>query len=243
MLAVYGESMPVTMLAELVPAEPAVGAGIAAGVIVADGDRLSYRHDLIRSAVEEAISPARRIELHRALARAVETDARVAYHAAAGGLDELAATHALRAAAAAESVPYREATAHFSLALDHGAERVTTLLALGSVAWLADEPARAVAALEEVLALSTETLTRARAHRQLGRAYWLEGRWKDADRAASEPSSSRHPPETGRSTPWPSRGWRPSSRSEAGIPRRSSSPEERSKPRARPATTRRSRAA
>ena len=186
-LAVYGESMPVTLLAELVPAEPAVAEGIAAGVIVADGDRLSYRHDLIRSAVEDAISPARRIELHRALARAVETDARVAYHAAAGGLDELAATHALRAAAAAESMSaYREATAQFALALEHGAERVGTLLALGSVAWLADEPARAAEALEEVLARSSDVLTRARAHRQLGRAYWLEGRWLDAGRAARE---------------------------------------------------------
>ena len=186
-LAVYGESMPLALLAAFSFAEPAVGECLAAGVILADGDRLAYRHDLIRSAVEEAISPPRRRELHRALALAVAEDARIAYHAAAGGLSELVATHALRAAEQAVSMgAYREAMAQFALALDHGANRVTTLLALGSVAWLADEPALAAGALEEVLVLSPDALTRARALRHLGRAYWLEGRWLEAEQAARQ---------------------------------------------------------
>ncbi len=186
-LAVYGESMPLKLLAELVPSERAFADGLSAGVIVSDGDRLAYRHDLIRSAVEEAVSPLRRLELHRSLAQVVEGDARVAYHAAAGGLDELAATHALRAAERAASMSaFREATALFALALEHGADRVSTLLALGSVAWLADEPTRAASALEEVLALAPQVLTRARAFRQLGRAYWLEGRWLEAEQAARQ---------------------------------------------------------
>jgi DNA-binding CsgD family transcriptional regulator/tetratricopeptide (TPR) repeat protein len=183
-LAVYGESMPVALLTTLSP-EQAVGECLAAGVVVADGDRLAYRHDLIRSAVEDAISPPRRVELHRTLARAAQDDARIAYHAAAGGLDQLAATHALRAAERAASMSaYREASAQFMVALEHGADRVTTLLSLGSVAWLADQPERAAAALEEVLALSSDVLTRARSCRSLGRAYWLQGRWLEAEQAA-----------------------------------------------------------
>ena len=184
-LAVYGESMPIALLAELVPSENAVAECLAAGVIVSDGDHLAYRHDLIRGAVEETISPARRLELHRSLALAVKEDAQIAHHAAAGGLGELAATHALRAAERAATMSaYREATAQLALALEHGAEQVSTLLALGSVAWLADEPDRAAAALEQVLALTTDALTRARAYRQLGRAYWLQGRWHEAEEAA-----------------------------------------------------------
>ncbi|MDX6415235.1 MAG: hypothetical protein QOH23_2645, partial [Gaiellaceae bacterium] len=186
-VAVYGESMPLELVAELVPGEASLAECLAAGVIVVADDRLTYRHDLIRSAVEEAISLPRRLELHRALARAVDENARVAYHASAAGLDDLAATHALRAAEEAASMSaFREATAQYALALEHGADRVSTLLALGGVAWLADEPSRSAAALEEVLELSQDELTRARAFRHLGRAYWLQGRWLEAEEAARQ---------------------------------------------------------
>ena len=38
---------------------------IAAGVLVPAGDGVSYRHELLRSAVEDSLSPVRRAELHR----------------------------------------------------------------------------------------------------------------------------------------------------------------------------------
>ena len=44
---------------------------IAAGVLVPAGDGVSYRHELLRSAVEDSLSPVRRAELHRRVLRAL----------------------------------------------------------------------------------------------------------------------------------------------------------------------------
>ena len=62
-------------------------------------------------------------------------------------------------------------------------ERTDALLAVGSVAWVADQPARAVETLEEVVAsvrADADPLTLGRAHRHLGRAFWLLDRWGEA---------------------------------------------------------------
>ncbi|MFN2629013.1 MAG: hypothetical protein ABR569_10305 [Gaiellaceae bacterium] len=132
---------------------------LACGILVADGERLGFRHELTRAAVEEAISPPRRALLHATVAQAIATTepsdhARIAHHAAAGRLDGLVAEHASEAAAEAERVgSFREALAQRERALAcGGAEgRTELLLAVGSVAWLAEEPQRAREVLEEVV--------------------------------------------------------------------------------------------
>lgn len=168
---------------------------LACGILVTDGERLGFRHELTRAAVEEAISPPRRALLHATVAQAIATTepsdhARIAHHAAAGRLDGLAAEHASEAAAEAERVgSFREALAQRERALACGGaeSRTELLLAVGSVAWLAEEPQRAREALEEVVVeaeRAADPLLLGRALRRRGRTFWLLDRWDDAAAAA-----------------------------------------------------------
>jgi len=102
-VAVYGERVSAPALARLLPGTDAVEECLDAGVLVANGDGVAFRHELIRTAVEEAISPPRRAELHARIARTLASEARAdagrtAYHAAAADLDDLARRAAARAA-------------------------------------------------------------------------------------------------------------------------------------------------
>ncbi|MBV8219277.1 MAG: AAA family ATPase [Solirubrobacterales bacterium] len=88
----------------------AVEEALARGVLVADGTRLGFRHELMREAIETSISPPRLAELHsRALsaltAQAGTTDnARLAHHAELAGLSREAGRYAALASAEAERV-------------------------------------------------------------------------------------------------------------------------------------------
>ena len=66
----------------------AVDECIASGVLHTDGDGVAFRHELSRAAVEESLSPARRLALHRSLLLALTDSpradadlARIAHHA------------------------------------------------------------------------------------------------------------------------------------------------------------------
>ena len=187
-IAVYGESVPARMLERLSLGGDAVRRCLDTGVLVSVDDRISYRHDLIRATVESAVSAPRRIEIHRAIAGVLDDDARVAYHAAAAGMDGLAAESAVRAATAATAAgAYREATALYELALPRTHDRAHVLLGLGAAAWLADDPARSIVALEEATQLAAnagDVQSEGRAQRELGRARWLAGDWDGAETAA-----------------------------------------------------------
>ena len=53
------------MLEEIVPdSGPAIEEALARGVLVASGSVLGFRHELLREAIEDSISPPRRLELH-----------------------------------------------------------------------------------------------------------------------------------------------------------------------------------
>jgi hypothetical protein len=47
---------------------------IDAGVLVPAGDGVAYRHELLRSAVEDALSPSRRAELHALVLQTLAED-------------------------------------------------------------------------------------------------------------------------------------------------------------------------
>jgi DNA-binding CsgD family transcriptional regulator len=95
---------------------------LASGVLSAAGVTISFRHELARLAIEEAISPARRLELHRAALDALQTGnerdfARLAHHAEAAGDREAVLKWAPRAAErAAASGSHREAAAQYERA-------------------------------------------------------------------------------------------------------------------------------
>ena len=70
---------------------------LGAGVLVVTGTRYRFRHELVRQALTESMSPHRRLALHRAAARRLE---------AAGGTPELVAHHLLAGNRAEEAVPW-----------------------------------------------------------------------------------------------------------------------------------------
>jgi DNA-binding CsgD family transcriptional regulator len=124
--AVSGPRVETWLLKELVGAEAeAVDACIALGVLQMHGNILSFRHELGRIAVLEAIAPYRRLTLHRNVLealRAATTDTpdfgRLAHHAEAAGEREAVLMYAPLAARGAVALKaHREAVAQYARAL------------------------------------------------------------------------------------------------------------------------------
>jgi DNA-binding CsgD family transcriptional regulator len=107
--AVLGQRFDYALLNAVVPGSTeAVEEALARGVLVADGSRLGFRHELIREAVEASISPPRVAELHaRAVSALVNQagavdNARLAHHAELAGLHLEACRYATLASVEAE---------------------------------------------------------------------------------------------------------------------------------------------
>ncbi len=104
---------------------------IASGVLVSTEDGVSYRHELLRTAVEESLTPARRMELHqRVLEKLVGwpgvDPSRLVHHArAAGDVRAVLEFGPAAGAAAARQGAHREAADHYEAACRH-ADRLTS---------------------------------------------------------------------------------------------------------------------
>lgn len=98
---------------------------LAAGMLEARSGALSFRHELARRAVNEAMSPLRRRELHAAALEQLKDRpdhraAEVAHHAGQAGAGADLVQYAIRAAEEAGALgAYREAMAHLSRVLVH----------------------------------------------------------------------------------------------------------------------------
>lgn len=98
---------------------------LSAGVLVGDGRNLRFRHELARSAVEESLSVARRLDLHRRMLGLLSEEkkadlARLAHHAMCAGEIELTLQYAPAAAREAVARAARkEAIAFYRGALEH----------------------------------------------------------------------------------------------------------------------------
>lgn len=105
----------------------AVDECLANGVLVATADSLAFRHELLRRAVEESLSPVRRAALHAEVLAALATrpavdPARLVHHAHHAGDAEAVLRWAPVAAARASDVrAYRQAAAHYATALPFAA--------------------------------------------------------------------------------------------------------------------------
>ncbi|MBV9808971.1 MAG: AAA family ATPase [Solirubrobacterales bacterium] len=107
--AVLGQRFDYALLDAVVPGSAsAVEEALARGVLVAQGTRLGFRHELIREAIEASISPPRLAELHtRAVFALVNQpgavdNARLAHHAELAGLRKDACAYATLASVEAE---------------------------------------------------------------------------------------------------------------------------------------------
>ncbi len=175
---------------------------ITSGVLVSEGEHVSFRHELARLAVEESIPPARARRLHRVALDALlergrgDRDlARAAHHAEAAGDGDAVLELAPLAAAYASSVAaHREAADHLGRALRFSeglpAEDVASLLERRAhECYLTDQADDAIGALREASALyrqqgdtrrQGETLT------TLANILWCPGRGAEARPVAHE---------------------------------------------------------
>ncbi len=93
------------------------------GLLVDGGDRVGFRHELARLAIDAGLPSGTRVRLHRAvyehlLAGGATDDRRLAHHADNGGYPAAVVRHAPRAAEhAARLGSHREAAEHFRTAL------------------------------------------------------------------------------------------------------------------------------
>lgn len=117
---------------------------LAAGVLVGDGHRLRFRHELARAAVEESMPPGRRLGLHRRMLALLDEDsdpdlARLAHHAIRAGDVERIIDHAPAAAREASARgAHKEAVAFYEAALKHP-DRIADDLFAGLLVDLARE--------------------------------------------------------------------------------------------------------
>ena len=137
------------------------------GVITLGGERIEFRHPLVRSAAYHLHDPAERRAAHRALAAAADAGERAAWHlaAASAGPDEkVAALLETSAVDAFARSAYAAAARAFQAAavLSVGDnDRVRRTIGAGRALWLAGEGKRAAALLESVLDLAAEPAARA----------------------------------------------------------------------------------
>ena len=104
------------------PDQGELDACLASGMLHAERTHVAFRHELARLAIEDAITPNRRVALHRqalvALAERGSDFASLAHHAEAAGDRDAVLRWAPRAAAqAASSSAHREAEAQYARAL------------------------------------------------------------------------------------------------------------------------------
>jgi DNA-binding CsgD family transcriptional regulator/tetratricopeptide (TPR) repeat protein len=149
----------------LVGADPvAVDECLARGVLTAVPDGLAYRHELLRRAVEEALSPVRRSALHARVLTALDgragvDPARLVHHAHhAGDAEAVLRWAPVAARQAAEVGAHRQAAAHYTTALAvaanrPAAERAALLEGYSEAAYLAGSTPEALAARHRALAL------------------------------------------------------------------------------------------
>jgi class 3 adenylate cyclase len=172
---------------------------LTSGMLVHSADVVGFRHELARLAVEESLSPSRRLALHRAaLAALAEPPVgspdleRLAHHAEGAGEPAAVLRHARAAGDRAAAVgAHREAAAQYARALRFAdglepRERAELLQAYAYECYLTDQQQEAFDALERAAASFREVGDVRGEGDTLRRLVilWCPGRTADADEAA-----------------------------------------------------------
>jgi DNA-binding CsgD family transcriptional regulator/tetratricopeptide (TPR) repeat protein len=171
-----------------------------AGMLLAAGDALAFRHELARRAVHEAMSPLRRRELHAAAlgvlkSRTQVRAAEIAHHAQQAGAAQDLVLYSRRAASEADALgAHRESVAHLGRVLEHGtwltnAERADVLQQQAEAGEQCGALAVAVAAIREALAArkrAGDIVGLGNALRMSARVHWLCGESDVAEEQSGE---------------------------------------------------------
>jgi class 3 adenylate cyclase len=192
--AVFGREFGLSLLETISPLDEATIAdclreALDAAIVqpvVDEVGRYGFAHGTTRDALYEALAPARRVELHKAVGEALEEayDARIESHlgelahhfaqAAPAGVADKAADYAWWAGErAAQLYAYEDAVAHYRGALalfaaidDDPTRRCELLLALGEALWRAGDAAQA----QETFLAAAELARELSLPQQYGRA-------------------------------------------------------------------------
>ena len=200
LLAVVPSGLDRRLIDALVSDQAAIAAAEERGLLTVHRDGVSFRHELTRRAIADALPVARRLELNARVLAAMEGlgiyDAgRLVHHASeAGDVDALVRYAPIAARDAATSGAHREAAAHYTLALAHE-DRFTP----AELADLFEECAverYTIGAAADAVTAQRRTVTLRRqlqdqralglSLRWLSRIMWFNGRRAEADEAAEE---------------------------------------------------------
>ncbi|RSM74285.1 helix-turn-helix transcriptional regulator [Actinoplanes sp. ATCC 53533] len=196
--------------------EPTPAGGLAeclsSGIVEVVPGGVAFRHELARIAIEESLSPHRRLALHRGATEALAAappgavdPTRLAYHAEAAGDTAAVLRFAPAAAGHAASIgAHREAAAQYERALrfaagQPAAARATLLERLSHECYLTDQMRASVAALEQAIdhwRTAGDERRLGAALSQLARRLWCGGHSAESAAAGSEALSllERLPP-------------------------------------------------
>ena len=170
---------------------------LAGGLLTTVGDRVAFRHELLRRSVEESLSPVRRAALHAEVLAALTPvpgvdPARLVHHAHHAG-DGVAVLHWAPVAArrATGLGAYRQAAAHYAIALPladrhTAAERATLLEDYSLAAYHGGLTTEALEARRQALVLREATGDTERIGeglRWVSRLSWWNGRTAEAREA------------------------------------------------------------
>jgi predicted ATPase/DNA-binding CsgD family transcriptional regulator len=175
---------------------------LASGVLHSVDGEVAFRHELARATVEDSLSPARRLALHRAVALGLADQergsldlARLAYHAEAAGDRDVVLRIAPAAAEHAERVgAYREAAAQYARALRFAGDlpetrRAELLEGRSRACYLADDQVEAIAVIEQAIDCrrrAGDAPKEARALSELSRYLGCRGLVTEAEQAVHE---------------------------------------------------------
>ncbi len=180
----------------------AVDECVTAGMLVAEGDGVVFRHELARLSLESSIGPANKARLHRQAMAAISARpghdldfARLAHHAEAAGDTDAVARFALPAAERASSMgAHREAAAQYARVLRFGdglplAERAEILERRSHECYLTDQSDEAIGALQQALECRRglgDRLAEGRNFQRLSEILWCPGRAAESGCAVRE---------------------------------------------------------
>ena len=173
---------------------------VAAGMLVARGKALSFRHDIARLAVAADIAPQRRAALHAQILRTLvslgsQDDAELAHHAEEAGDRAAMVEYAARAArAASAAASHREAAFQYARALrglpaDKTPERAELCMALSVETATLDRWEECLSARQEALDIWRglgDDLRAGDTLRRLVGPLWCLGRGEESERAARD---------------------------------------------------------
>jgi DNA-binding CsgD family transcriptional regulator/tetratricopeptide (TPR) repeat protein len=173
---------------------------VGAGMLIARGAALSFRHDIARLAVAADIAPQRRVALHRQILTTLisfesQDDAELAHHAEEAGDRAAMVEYATRAARTATAVAsHREAAFQFARALrgmppDKTRQRAELCSDLAAECSRLDRWEECLSARQEALDIWRAVGDDVRAGDTLGRLtgpLWSLGRGEESERAARD---------------------------------------------------------